>query len=720
MAPMYWSVSNVDGGCQVAEVHTTCRICQQKCGLTVTVQDGRVQRIGPDKKNPLSWRDFCVKGRAAGELVHHPRRITTPMRRSGDTYVTASYEEAYDDIATRLARLVADGGVDSVGCFYGNPAGFHPSALGGLLRFMTTLGSRNLFNWASVDTNAKTVTCGEMYGVTLLPLIPDVDACDCLLLVGANPAESKMNWASSVPNGWRRILDRVDAGADLLVVDPYRTPTAAEATIHLRVRPGEDWALLLGMVKTIFDDRLENAEACSAELGMDDLRILAAGADWDVLTRRSGVARAVIEDAGRRFGSATTAIALARTGPSQTTRGTLALWLTEVLGIITGNWDQPGGRYFQRGFAPVKLSAYDPEKEHRSRLTGRPAIGGCHALAELPAEILTPGPGQIRALFVEHGNPVVAGPDGANLDHALAGLDLLVCVDMVQRESHRHADWLIPGTHWLERDELVDPVFATLNERPFVQFTPMALPPPATVREEWVFYQELGATLGLAGYARDQPADFERRWRAAVDGGNRTTWDKVKAHPHGILLGQREFGYARSMLNTPDSRIRMAPRRFLDEASRQLTSRADVSDGEFPFFLGNRRRLGSMNSHLNDLPSIRRLVDANCVEVHEDDAAELGISSGDVVRVSSPTASIDLRAVVSANPSRGTVVIEHGWGSRVFDAVSGQAPDVAGVNRNLLTPADHEDPLSNMSGFNDTRVAVRSLGHRGEGVQKCL
>ncbi|OBK88438.1 molybdopterin-containing oxidoreductase family protein [Mycolicibacter sinensis] len=693
----------------MAEVHTTCRICQQKCGLTVTIEGGRIKRIGPDKEHPLSWRDFCVKGRAAGELVHHPRRITTPMRRCGDRYLPATYGEAYDDIATRLARIVGDGGADSVGCFYGNPAGFHPSALGGLLRFMMALGSSNLFNWASVDTNAKTVTCGEMYGVTLLPLIPDVDACDCLLLVGANPAESKMNWASSVPNGWRRILDRVDAGADLLVVDPYRTPTAARATMHLRVRPGEDWALLLGMVKTIFDERLEDAAACSAESGGDDLRTLAAEVDWDVLTRRSGVAQAVIEDAGRRFGAAETAIALARTGPSQTTRGTLALWLTEVLGVITGNWDRPGGRYFQRGFAPVELSEYAPEKEPRARLTGRPAIGGCHPLADLPAEILTPGPGQIRALFVEHGNPVVAGPDGANLDRALADLDLLVCVDMVQRESHRHADWLIPGTHWLERDELVDPLFATFNELPFVQFTPMALPPPVTVREEWAFYQELGATLGLAGYVRDQPADFEDRWREAVEGGNRTTWDEVRASPHGIVLGTREFGYARSMLKTPGQRIRLAPRRFLDEARRQAVSHVDVNDGEFPFFLGNRRRLESMNSHLNDLPSIRRLLDGNGVEIHQDDAVELGISTGDMVRISSPTANIDLGAVVSANPRPGTVIIEHGWGSRVFDPVSSQTPDVVGVNRNLLTSARHEDPLSYMSGFNDTRVAVRRV-----------
>lgn len=695
----------------LVDVHTTCRICQQKCGITVTVEQDRVQRIGPDKQHPLSWRDFCAKGRTAGELVHHPRRITTPMRRVGDRYVPASYEEACSDITSRLARILADGGPDAVGCFYGNPAGFHPSALGGLLRFVMTLGSENIFNWGSVDTNAKTMVCGEMYGVTLMPLIPDVDACDCFLLVGANPAESKMNWASAVSDGWRRILNRVKQGADLMVLDPYRTPTAAKATKHFQVRPGEDWAFLLGMLKSIFENNLEDRSACEAELGAAELRALAAEADWGVLTERSGLARTDIDVAARRFATAKTAVSLARTGPSQTTRGTLALWLSEVLTIVTGNWDQPGGRYFQRGFAPADLIPYDLTTAHRSRVAGRPALAGAHALAELPDEILTPGRGQIRALFIEHGNPVVTGPDGNELDRALADLDLLVCVDMVQRESHRHADWLIPGTHWLERDELVDPIFGTLMELPFVQFTPKALAPPATVREEWTFYEDLGAAMGLPGFGTPDAADFETRWREAVDTGGRTTWAEVKANPHGILLGDREFGNARAMVNTAGHQIRLAPTRFLDEARRQLSAGADTAvDRRFPYYLGNRRRPGSMNSHLNDLPSIRRLLDSNCVEVHEDDAAALGLQSGDRARISSPTASIELGVVVSTNPRPGTVVIEHGWGSRVFDPVSGETPDVLGVNRNVLTPAKHEDPLSFMSGFNDTRVAVERIG----------
>src|SRR3954464_9668721 len=129
----------------MAKVHTNCRICAQRCGLTVTVEDNRAVHIGPDKENPLSWRDFCVKGRTAAELVEHPRRITSPMRRVGDRYEEASYDEAFADIAERLQGIVARGGSDSVAAYYGNPAGFNSAAIPALNRFMRALGSTSMF-----------------------------------------------------------------------------------------------------------------------------------------------------------------------------------------------------------------------------------------------------------------------------------------------------------------------------------------------------------------------------------------------------------------------------------------------------------------------------------------------------------------------------------------------------------------------------------------------
>ena len=690
----------------MTEMFTNCRICGARCGLAVTVADNRIVRIGPDKENPLSWRDFCVKGRTAGQLVEHPRRITTPMRRVGDRYVPATYEDAFSEISETLSAIVERDSPNAVGCYYGNPAGYDPSSLMALTQFMRALGSTSVFNWGSVDTNAKAVVSGEMFGVTMLPLIPDVDDCECFLFVGTNPAESKLVWISSVPNGWRRVLNRVSDGADLIVVDPYRTETAAAATRHLAVAPGQDWAFLLGVLKVIIDRGLYDAAACAAEAGFDAVRALAADAELTMLAQRAGVDVEAIEYTATRFAGARTAMALTRTGVSQTSRGTLALWLTEVLNVITGNWDTPGGRYFQRGVTKPRVPPHDPNPP-LSRVAGRPAVEGCFSLAELPTEIRTPGPGQIRALFIQNGNPVVAGPQGAVLDDALADLDLLVAVDMVQRESHRHAHWLIPGTHWLERDEFA-PFASMTTELPFVQFTPRAVAPPETVALEPDFFHRLGQALGLPGYD-GEPYSLLAACRAAFERAGKASWSDLLEHPHGMILGDREFGNARAMLRTPENRINLAPPRFVDELRRQLAAEPEAAPDDLPLQLGNRRRLSSMNSFLNELPGPRKIVDSNRVEIHRDDAARLGINDGDRVRVRSRVGSIELAAAVTDAPRPGVVIVEHGWGSRVFDPTGTLDPDVVGANRNLLTAGDEEDPLSLMSAFNETWVAVEPI-----------
>ncbi len=121
-------------------------------------------------------------------------------------------------------------------------------------------------------------------------------------------------------------------------------------------------------------------------------------------------------------------------------------------------------------------------------------VAGAHALSELPDEITTPGPGQIRAMVINSGNPVVSGPDGAKLDRALAQLDLLVAIDFVQRESHRHAHWLLPAVHWLERDDLLA-FTSNMHDEPYLQFGAKAVEPPPGARQEWRIFADLAIAM---------------------------------------------------------------------------------------------------------------------------------------------------------------------------------------------------------------------------------
>ena len=478
-------------------VHTFCRYCLASCGIEVTVEDNRVTKISADKQNPHTWQDFCAKGRTANQLVEHPRRILNPMRRVGDTYVEATWDEAITDIAARMNALIDADGPDAVGIYYGNPSGFSSSNIIFMNGWLDAVGTHSRYFVGSVDQNAMHVVATAMYGSMLMAPVSDIDNCDYFLLVGTNPAVSAWNWLETVPGGWRRALERQKRGAKIVVVDPLRTETVEKADMHLAVRPGQDWALLLAMVKVILDEGLEHQQDCAE---------LATGVDGIARARRrrrsrrprfplrrssrsrSSTWRGISPPPGR-------AMVVTRTGVSMHLAGTVAEWLGHVLNVITGRMDRPGGRRYEPGYVDaIRMAGMAKTKPHKSRLLGREMVAGAHALSELPAEITTAGPGQIRAMVINSGNPVVSGPDGAKLDEAFEQLDLLVAIDFVQRESHRHAHWLLPAVHWLERDDLLA-FTSNMHDEPYVQYGAKAVEPPPGARQEWRIFTDLAIAM---------------------------------------------------------------------------------------------------------------------------------------------------------------------------------------------------------------------------------
>ncbi|OBK27628.1 formate dehydrogenase [Mycobacterium asiaticum] len=724
-----------DLGTDTQTVFTFCRYCLASCGVAVSVEGNRVRKISADKQNPHSWQDFCAKGRNAAQLVEHPRRIQVPMRRVGEKYVEATWDEAISDIAARMTALIDADGPDAVAAYYGNPAGYSSSNLIFMNGWLDAVGTQNRYAVGSVDQNALHVVAEAMYGSSIMVPVSDIDNCDYFLLVGANPAVSAWNWVETVPGGWQRALARQKQGAKIVVVDPLRTESADKADVHLAVKPGQDWALLLAMVKIILDEGLEHREDCAQlTTGMPELRDLVAAADLDDLAARCGLPRVQIEATAREFATAMAAMVVTRTGISLHVSGTVGEWLGHVLNVITGRMDRPGGRRFEPGYIDaLKLTATVKPSGHRSRLTGRAMVAGAHALSELPAEITTPGPGQIRAMVINSGNPVISGPDGAALDQALSQLDLLVAIDFVQRESHRHAHWLLPAVHWLERDDLLA-LTSNMHDEPYVQYGVRAVQPPPGAREEWRIFVDLAlamdaplfgvkginafvkATRRLAALTRRPPLAFSPHWidRMIVAmsrkvNGRKVKWRDLMSHPHGMVLGPREYGHFAAALRTEDKRVHIAPADLVARAAELLAAPPPQVPPGFPFQVGNRRHRHSMNSFLNDLPGLHPGGKGSLVLIHPADAAEHEIGDGDLVRMSSPVGAVEVRAVLSERPRRGLIVLDHGWGSRIFDPRGDAAPRSFGVNRNLLIDGGPVDPLSQTPAMSSSYVAVEPI-----------
>jgi formate dehydrogenase len=624
------------------------------------------------------------------------------------SYECASWEQAVDDIASRLSVIRDRHGPDAIATYLGNPVGFNGANGAWFSSLAKGLGTANVYSVSSVDQNNLQRVCYEMYGRWLVPLVPDVDECDYFLLVGMNPAVSTFGWIHNVPDGWRRTLARQADGATIVLVDPNHTESTAKSDRHVRVWPGQDWALLLGVLVTILREGLARTPSRPALTGMEDLEHLAREVDVAELAARCRVPVDTITSIARDFASASTAMCVAHTGVSHSGEGVLAEWLSHVLNAITGRLDAVGGRRFEPGYTPVR-GMFGTRPAVPSRVRGLPAIAGDRSLAELADEITTPGDGQIKALICNSGNPVLSGAQGARLDDALAGLDLVVAVDLVQRESHRHAHWLLPGAHYLEREDLLS-VYSSFEDQPFVQFAQAALEPPPGVREEWTFWRDLAVALDVPIFGPQTASMTPRQlWETIVDGGGKLSWDELVASPHGVIYGDKAYGELESAIATPDEAVHLAPEAFLARLRHLLATPGAQESSDWPLLLSNQRRKSAMNSWLNDTPTALRRNATNTLLLHPDDAAPLGIETGDTVRVSSPVHVLECTAEVSEAPQVGVAVLDHGWGSRLFDPHHREPSETLGSNRNALVSDQDVDPLSGTPSFGIARVRVERL-----------
>lgn len=709
---------------------TFCRICTAVCGLDVVTENDKIVSVLPDRTHPYSWRDYCAKGASAGALRDHPERLTRPMKRVGDRYVESTYEEAVADIAARLGALRAQYGANSIATYIGNPALLNSP--NGLCQagFMAGIGSASAFSVGSIDQNNFHVVAQAMYGCEMTTLIPDVDHAKCFLFIGMNPAISTMGWLDTVPDGWKRILAAQKNGADLIVVDPRQTPTTRKADTHVLIRPGEDWAFLLGLINVVFEQGWAHMQDCAEATGTELIRSIALQSSLDELSARCGVSVEQIRDVARRFATAETSVCVARTGVSQNRNGSLGEWLSHVLNLVCGRIDKKGGRYYQPGMfknTMKVLNSLAPPVARRSRIGGYRAVQGAYPLAILPDEITTPGPDQVRALIINSGNPVVSGPDGARLDVALQQLDLLVAIDFFQRESHRHAHWIIPGSHFLEREEFFALFGGMIYDKPFAQLGQAAIAPRDGIKLEWEFFCDLTLAMkrpffGLRGFntiirlsrqlARvtgNPHHAFNPRWIWALLTKmlSRVKWRDIVSNPQGLIYGDVEYGQFRSALQTADGRIQAAPPLLVTALQQRLAEPVTQGHPSFPLQLVNQRRLSMMNSWLVETVTHRRSY-GDVVEINRFDAEARAIEHGQKVIVTSRAGAVELHASISDEVPPGIVSIDHGWGSRVFDPVGGAAPKVQGINRNLLVAADEIDELAGTPNLNGTHVEVRA------------
>jgi anaerobic selenocysteine-containing dehydrogenase len=720
---------------------TYCRICEPLCGLIATVEDGRLQSLRPDKDHPLSQGRACPKGIAFTDVQNDPDRVLTPLRRESDgSFTEVGWDEALGDIARRLQRVLDTHGGDSVGEYLGNPSafGYAASLWSGL--FMKRIGAGHLYSAGSQDINSRYVASKLLYGAATQIPFPDLPRTDFLFMLGANPLVSHGS-ALRVPRVRDDLSAIVKRGGRVIVVDPRRTETAA-AYEHVAVRPDSDSWLMLSLLHVVFADGLEDAAAIAAQTtGAATLRALCADFPPEETAIRTGIPAATVRALAHDFATAPTAVAYGRTGACLGHHGTLVSFLIDALNLVTGNMDRPGGALMSHQVIPVEdmgeRSGAFGYNSKRSRIGDFPDVFGSFPAALIADEITTPGAGQLRALFVFAGNPVLSVPNSAALDAALQQLDLLVSLDLYVNETNRRADYILPATTFLERDDM-PMAFAGCCPTVFLQAAEPVLEPYGQARPEWEVFEELAARMDVSLLATGPLTRLNPVLRRLERRGLRLTPQKMmnallrigpygdrfglrrgglnpqklKDNPHGIVLAEHApHGVLHDVVAHKSGKVCLDPAEIINEIARLGT--APGTSPQFPLSAIGIRELRSQNSWMHNSPILMKGDRRQRARINAADAEAAGIADGDIARVVSATGAIELEMTITDEVGPGTIAIPQGWGHRGGGWQLANANP--GVNVNELTSSRPEDleALAGMSVLNGVAVRLEAVAPGG-------
>lgn len=689
---------------------TYCRICEALCGMVANVKDGRIVKISPDRDNPHTQGHICVKGPALAEVAHDQDRVTRPLKRVGDPgqFVPVSWDEALDDIAARLSASVEAHGTDSFALNSGNPPSLGwPSAMAiGL--FAQAMGCKRHYTPSSEDITTPVLATELMFGTHGF-IFPDLPQCTYLLVFGSNPFVS--HGSLMIAPRIREDLEAIAARGRVIVIDPRRTETAAKFD-HLPIRPDSDVWLLGAMLHVIVAEGLADhafiADHCTgwAELSaaLDPMTPEAASA-------HCGIAADVIRTIARDFATTPGAAAMGRIGICRGSFSTLTNIFLHALNVVAGKFHRPGGVGWGHGGTATDAQAQAVAggaayNSRPSRVSAIPSVWGTQSSLTFREEMLTPGEGQIKSVVLIGANPVMSMPGGPHLAEGFAGLDIMVALDLYVTESTRHADYILPVTTALERED-INQFFMNHMVRPFAQYVPAVIRPVGEARGELDILADLCGRMGRGApfEGADPFAMADMGLRGGIEGQrNGLTLDRLKAVPHGMMIeGDRwDFDF-RKRIGHADRRIHLWSDVTAAEIERLQS--APPRDAKALRFV-NERRLRSINSWMHNVNKLVRSDEPRLL-IHPDDAQARSIDDGAPVTLSSQWGSIDVTARITDAIRPGAVAYPHGWGHRGGWELANEQP---GHNVNAITPAtpDMAEQVSGMSYLEGFDVEVRA------------
>ncbi|MFF3904806.1 molybdopterin-dependent oxidoreductase [Streptomyces sp. NPDC001848] len=703
------------------QIRTVCSYCGVGCGIVLDVATGpdgrrRVVKASGDKEHPANRGRLCTKGATTADMLSAPGRLTTALVRDdrGAEPVPAPVDAAVRETARRLREIVDEHGPDAVAFYVSGQLSLEAQYLANKL-------AKGFVRTNQIESNSRLcmASAGAGYKMSLGADGPpgsydDLDKADVFLVIGSNMADCH-------PILFLRLMDRVKAGAKLIVVDPRRTATATKADLFLQIRPGTDLALLNGLLHLLHENGHTDADFIARHTeGWEAMPAFLADYPPAKVAEITGLAEEDIRRAARLIGEAKEWTSCWTMGLNQSTHGT---WNTNALvnlhlatGAIcrpgsgplslTGQPNAMGGRemgYMGPGLPGQRSVLAAEERAFVEELWGLEAgalraDGVGRGTVEMFQKMAD---GDIKACWIMCTNPVASVANRKTVIEGLEAAEFVVAQDVfAETETNAYADVVLPGAMWAEAEGVL------VNSERGLALARPALDPPGEAMADWRLIAAVAREMGYAeGFSYDSAEEvFEeirRAWNPKTGWDLRgVTYDRLRTGPVQWPAA-REDGPARNPIRYVDGGLRFpTPSGRAAFHARPHLPPAELPDDDFPFLLNTGRVQHQWHTltKTGKVDKLNKLNPGPFVEVHPEDAASLGIADGDRVEVASRRGRAVLPAVVTDRVRPGCCFAPFHWNDLFGEYLSVNA-----------VTSDAVDPISFQPEFKACAVALAKV-----------
>ena len=677
--------------------HSVCpHDCPSTCALEVEVIDGaRIGAVHGAKAHDYTAGVVCGKVSRYAERIHHPARLTVPLQRVGPKgsgeFIEIGWDAALDRIAGAFQAAAVTHGAEAVWPYY------YAGTMGlvqrdGINRLRHAMGySRQLKSiCTAVCESGWSAGVGHLAG----PDAREMAKSDLIVVWGGNPVATQVNAMIHITRA------RKERGAKLVVIDPYRTGTAAVADLHLAPRPGTDAALACAAMHIAFRDGHADRAYMARYADCPDAlerHLATRGPDW--AAGITGLTVAEIEAFGALYGGTRRSFIRAGYGFTRMRNGATAMHAVTCLPTVTGAWQHEGG-----GALWGQRSIYHWDKtliegldrlDPKTRVLDMSRIGA--VLTGEPGALAGGGP--VHAMLIQNSNPALVAPDSNKVRRGLLRDDLFVAVhEQFMTETAKLADIVLPATMFMEHDDLYQ-----ASGHSYIQIGAKLIAPPGQCRSNHDVICALAARLGARHPGFDMPA------MAMVDATlQKSGWpsaDEVQARHWVDAIPPFAAAHFLTGFGHPDGKFHFAAdwaKIGADHAGMpSLPDQFDAHDlatDAHPFRLVAAPARQFLNSSFTETPTSRQREGRPSLLIHPDDAARLGIGEGGLLRLGNTRGEVTLHARLFTGLQPGVVVAESIWP---------HADHVGGIGINALTSDDPALPAGGAV-FHDTAVWVRA------------